>query len=667
MRKSWRERLGPLNRAVAWSQEKWSGGSMNKIIIIGNCQAFAITQIAGLIAPNVSVSYLHRKDVEADPEKYRAQFKRLGKADHIISQPLSDEILGKSHIAEFVATTTFIPPILFQGYHPDCIYLDQGKLKSPIGDYHSALITACFKLGKSETEAYAAFNAFVFDNIGFFDFFEREKQNIKSRLAEFNLDIANDIDAILASGKMMHTVNHPTLRLLDEFTKSVFRQVDIPFKKLPADQFVADNFINNAIFPVYPEIAERLGLPGAYYFKRPINQTWPELKIYSLQEFIAASYEIYRNTASDQLTNPRLTPEYIAGIDRAIAISSEGRKTGKTRHPYKEKPDYCFWKKSISCVPAHEVDPVVSFPFKINKAQKIATAGSCFAQHIGRELSAKKFNYYVVEKEAEEINIFSARYGNIYTVRQLLQLFDRAFGQFSPALDAWSREDGMLVDPFRPQVVKNGFSDKQSLIAARDQHLDNVKRMFESLDIFVFTLGLTEAWAYKEDGAILPIAPGVVAGTMDHKLYDFINFQYAEIKKDLDTFIKKLNAVNQSAKITLTVSPVPLVATYENRHVLQSTTASKSILRAVSDEISRQHDNVGYFPSYEIITGNFNRGAYYAENLREVNQEGVSHVMKLFMKHCTIAELEEAGGNASNEELAELGEIICDEENLHVD
>lgn len=57
-------------------------------------------------------------------------------------------------------------------------------------------------------------------------------------------------------------------------------------------------------------------------------------------------------------------------------------------------------------------------------------------------------------------------------------------------------------------------------------------------------------------------------------------------------------------------SPVPLVATYETRHVLVSTTLSKSVLRIAADTCSTARDWVDYFPSYEFILGNYNLGTY---------------------------------------------------------
>ena len=97
-----------------------------------------------------------------------------------------------------------------------------------------------------------------------------------------------------------------------------------------------------------------------------------------------------------------------------------------------------------------------------------------------------------------------------------------------------------------------------------------------------------------------------------------------------------LRDVNPNARVIVTVSPVPLIATAENRHVLVSTTYSKSALRVACEEITRKYEFVEYFPSYEIITGSFNRGSYFADDLRSVTEDGVSHVMRLFLSHATV-------------------------------
>ena len=97
--------------------------------------------------------------------------------------------------------------------------------------------------------------------------------------------------------------------------------------------------------------------------------------------------------------------------------------------------------------------------------------------------------------------------------------------------------------------------------------------------------------------------------------------------------MRRCQSINPELKIILTVSPVPLVATYEPRHVLSSTSASKGILRALGDEVERDFKNVYYFPSYEIITCPAHAGRYYADDLREVTPLGVNHVMRMFCRH----------------------------------
>lgn len=67
--------------------------------------------------------------------------------------------------------------------------------------------------------------------------------------------------------------------------------------------------------------------------------------------------------------------------------------------------------------------------------------------------------------------------------------------------------------------------------------------------------------------------------------------------------------------------------------MLTATTYFKSVLRVAAETLTQAQDHVHYFPSYEIITGSFNRGRYYAEDLRNVTEEGVAHVMRLFLHH----------------------------------
>ena len=351
-------------------------------------------------------------------------------------------------------------------------------------------------------------------------------------------------------------------------------------------------------------------------------------------------------------------------------------------NPYRAKPASSFWKRSVALSPPTDVDPVISTEITITPQTQIATAGSCFAQHIAKTLVRLGFSYLVEENEPahafcedENYGTFSARYGNIYTVRQLLQLFRRAYGVFEPSETAWLRGDGRFIDPFRPQIQAGGFETVAQLEADRQSHLESVRGLFEKCDIFVFTLGLTESWVSTIDGAVFPLAPGVVSPHVDPGSYRFHNFDVQETEDDLRCFLDCLGKVNQKVRVILTVSPVPLIATYEPSHVLCATTYSKSVLRVVAEQVARKFDWVEYFPSYEMITGAHTRGAYFAEDLREVRPEGVAYVMSIFSKHYLAEKGEAAHAPAvRNDQVSEderklqqstmeqLMSVICDEE-----
>jgi hypothetical protein len=349
-------------------------------------------------------------------------------------------------------------------------------------------------------------------------------------------------------------------------------------------------------------------------------------------------------------------------------------------HPYQTLPDHCFWRRSIAEVDPADVDPVVRTRFKIARTHRVATAGSCFAQHIARHLQSAGFGYFVTETAhplvahlAAEYSygVFTARYGNIYTARQFLQTIQRAYGDFVPRDDAWPAEDGRVIDPYRPRIQPRGFACMAELAADRRQHFVAIRRAVEESDVFVFTLGLTEAWHHLSDGAVYPLCPGVAGGTFDPTQHGFVNLNVTEVIADLSQAVTLMLAKNPGLRIVLTVSPVPLVATMEDRSVLRSTTYSKAVLRVAAEEVAARFEAVDYFPSYEVITGNHARGRYFDATLREVTPEGVAHVMRLFMRHYAAEGAAETAAAPAAErqraheqirqELVALADVICDE------
>lgn len=362
-------------------------------------------------------------------------------------------------------------------------------------------------------------------------------------------------------------------------------------------------------------------------------------------------------------------------------------KSGEGRHPYSDLPASRYWKSAIANRHATDLEDIYKPKFTLAWDDRIAVAGSCFAQHVGRNLRAQGFA--VLDKEpkpdmlpdevAQEYGygIYSARYGNLYTARQLLQLLRDSVGDVVRDEDFWGR-DGKVIDALRPNVEPTGLESHAEAVMHRREHLARVRDMLAETDIFIFTLGLTEAWENVETGTIYPTCPGVIAGTFDAARYRFVNHGFGDVLADLVAVREALKAINPAMKILLTTSPVPLTATASGEHVLVATTYSKSVLRAVCGTMTEMFEDVDYFPSYELIASPVARGFFYEPNLRSINRNGVAMVMSQFLGAQLTDATADTRSVASDRNVerkaarrhkraqrrAQAGDIVCEEELL---
>ncbi|WP_264479549.1 GSCFA domain-containing protein [Roseobacter weihaiensis] len=211
----------------------------------------------------------------------------------------------------------------------------------------------------------------------------------------------------------------------------------------------------------------------------------------------------------------------------------------------------------------------------------------------------------------------------------LHQWLQWASGKTEPPQIVWEKE-GRFYDPFRPAVELNGFAAPEEVFASRQVTTAAVYRALKEADVLVFTLGLTEAWQDIESGIEFAICPGVAAGEFDAARHSFVNHGFQSTYKNLKSAVQLARRLNPRLKVLLTVSPVPLTATASGEHVLTASSLSKSVLRAVADQMKTISPHVDYFPSYEIITQPAFRGMFFDPNMRTVTGSGVGFVMESF-------------------------------------
>ena len=105
---------------------------------------------------------------------------------------------------------------------------------------------------------------------------------------------------------------------------------------------------------------------------------------------------------------------------------------------YDALPDESFWRR-CHAAPDFRMADIYHPRVLIGAEEAVATAGSCFAQKIGRELRASSARFLDLEPvpfgltEATAagmgFGLFSARCGNIFGAAQLVQLAEVAFAE----------------------------------------------------------------------------------------------------------------------------------------------------------------------------------------------------------------------------------------------
>jgi hypothetical protein len=366
------------------------------------------------------------------------------------------------------------------------------------------------------------------------------------------------------------------------------------------------------------------------------------------------------------------------GVVSFAALSTAG-KTMPSDNPYQQQPSKAFWHSAITERSPLDISEMWDPKFDIKKRHKIATYGSCFAQHIGKNLERRGYTWLRAEPavkgmSAENLSrfgyeLFSSRTGNIYTTSQLLQWAEWALDPKRLPAEIW-QEDGRFFDPFRPNLEPDGFGSEAELRRMQAQTCAAFKTSIKRADFMVFTLGLTERWQHKTGGYEYAMCPGTIAGSFDKTQHEFSNMSFQEVEESLQKALANIRILNPNIQIILTVSPVALAATASKNHVLVANIHSKSILRAVAGQMALAHDFIDYFPSYEIISNPIYRGTLHQPSLRGVNPFGVHTVMESFFQALQTKfgnqgkNTAQAPAGLEGVDPAILDDLVCEEELL---
>ena len=281
--------------------------------------------------------------------------------------------------------------------------------------------------------------------------------------------------------------------------------------------------------------------------------------------------------------------------------------------------------------------PLITPVFKIRRDDKLFAIGSCFARGIEGALLARKMNVLSAAPEfasfvpASKLTTalgYTNKY-NTYSIYNELRWALDPEASF-PEASIVDVGDGLYYDPHTNPALE--LANLEETLRRRSI-VREVNARTSQCQVIIITLGLVEVWRDAIADTFINTTPVPEALRHHPDRYEFHVSSFSDNLENLEKVHSLLKKHGRpELQIVVTVSPVPLMATFTQDDVVVANTYSKALLRTAAQEWASAHDNVHYFPSYEIVQ-NSDRAGTWLEDLRHVQGNVVTHIMNTFLGH----------------------------------
>ncbi|WP_174300274.1 GSCFA domain-containing protein [Caulobacter sp. S45] len=274
----------------------------------------------------------------------------------------------------------------------------------------------------------------------------------------------------------------------------------------------------------------------------------------------------------------------------------------------------------------------------MEKGESVFTIGSCFARNVETRLEAAGF--YVPMRQLEIVSEYvgsnedNPNIFNNYGAPSILNELQWALGErdFDPETCLLEVTPGKFCDLHLTRLLKAVPVDEA---LARRNRIKAAMAKVRDCRIIIITLGLVEVWYDNHSQSYLNIPPPKMAAAKYPDRFVIHVMQYNDILDCLNETLALIGRHNANDfKVVLTVSPVPLALTFTDQDVIVANTYSKSVLRAVSQELADRHANVDYFPSYESIVLSDRKEAWQDDQrhpTQSIISENVNRMVAAYM------------------------------------
>ena len=275
-------------------------------LVVFNCQAMGLANCLSLLSDEVTVEY---HDPISFPRARSQLIGQLDQYDRVIVAPWFERNYG----VDFgrVANVWRIPPLNFHGYHPDLCNLT--VIGGPLRGNHSVIAFAAYRCGMDVTETIRLFNPRTYEQMGYFDTWNADRAALLEQFSASGLDLGRYFVDWSRHGPFTYIPSHPAIRCLRDLARALLERAGL--RAIATRLLPHDNLMNGDVFPVYPELATRLGVTGDYLFKRPLAYN-----LIGLRQYLEECHAFYRTCTDLNPTRP-----YRSLFDRAIRTIEASR------------------------------------------------------------------------------------------------------------------------------------------------------------------------------------------------------------------------------------------------------------------------------------------------------------------------------------------------------
>lgn len=218
-------------------------------------------------------------------------------------------------------------------------------------------------------------------------------------------------------------------------------------------------------------------------------------------------------------------------------------------------------------------------PFAIEPRERMLFVGSCFADNIGRRFVEDKFRATVNP------------YGVMYNPASIMHTVKR-----------WTGE----------------------LVAAQSEASDSGSDVRQATDeapqTAVFTLGTNHVYVLNETGEIVDNCR-----KRPQRLFTEHELSVDECADYLREAVTMLRQINPSVRVIITVSPIRYA-----KYGFHGSQLSKATLLLAADKLTKEIDNVVYFPAYEIVNDELRDYRFYREDMLHPTDQAVEYIWQRF-------------------------------------